>query len=133
MSVQYGGKDEECPVSTRGGTRRVRSVRGEGGGRVTKQGLEEVVIALVQGSAGALPASAPRVTARPGRGGAFWWGGVLSLYAKTRPPEMVIRMLISCCGARTYESNASASACDGRDLLAHLSSDPCRGYFDRAK
>ena len=32
MSGQYGGRDEACPVSTGGGTRRVRSVRGEGRG-----------------------------------------------------------------------------------------------------
>ena len=32
MSGQYGGRDAACPVSTGGGTRRVRSVRGEGRG-----------------------------------------------------------------------------------------------------
>jgi len=31
VSSQYGGMDETCPVSTGGGTRRVQSVRGEGG------------------------------------------------------------------------------------------------------
>ena len=32
MSSQYGGKDETCPVSTGGRTRRVQLVQGEGGG-----------------------------------------------------------------------------------------------------
>jgi hypothetical protein len=34
VSSQYGRRDETCPVSTGGGTRRVQSVR-EGGGRGT--------------------------------------------------------------------------------------------------
>jgi len=31
-SSQYGGRDETCPISTEGGTRRVHSVREGGGG-----------------------------------------------------------------------------------------------------